>query len=204
MFKNFNIKFKPDAESIGWNNNSLEHSGIKSIYEQLPKSYFEFLTQTARSSYSGGLIRFLLPQTNPSLLIWNAPNGWISDWEKWGRKFVFAYDWLGRQISLDFTRVENNEPLVTILEPGTGEMLEVPENFEGFLERELIDYSDAALASNFFNEWKNKEKIPLEFNKCVGYKTPLFLGGQDTLENLEVSDIEVYVSLCGQLYSGIS
>jgi hypothetical protein len=30
----------------------------------------------------------------------------------------------------------------------------------------------------------------------------LFLGGQDVVENLEVSDLEVYWSICGQLRRG--
>ncbi len=35
--------------------------------------------------------------------------------------------------------------------------------------------------------------------ECVGYRKPLFLGGQDVIDNLEISDMEVYWSLCGQL-----
>jgi hypothetical protein len=33
----------------------------------------------------------------------------------------------------------------------------------------------------------------------VGYRVPLFLGGSDTLENLEVTDLDVYWTICGQL-----
>lgn len=175
------------------------------IYELLGyrlTDYTEFLTEVARSSFAGGLIRFLLPQTDPSIFSWNSPEGWVSDWKQWdGRLVVFAYDWLGRQISFDLARREDDEPLISILEPGTGQLLEVPENFHGFIEQEIIDYHDAALASTFHSQWiKNGNPLPL-FRECVGYKVPLFLGGEDSINNVEISDIDVYVSLCGQYYS---
>jgi hypothetical protein len=39
----------------------------------------------------------------------------------------------------------------------------------------------------------------LGFNECVGYRTPLFLGGSDDVANLEISDIDVYWTIMGQL-----
>ena len=52
---------------------------------------------------------------------------------------------------------------------------------------------DACLASEFFNEWfEANGNFVLPHNKCVGYKVPLFLNGEDDIENLEVSDMEVY------------
>jgi Domain of unknown function (DUF1851) len=38
--------------------------------------------------------------------------------------------------------------------------------------------------------------------QCVGYQVPLFLGGKDSLENLEITDLDVYWSLSGQLRQG--
>jgi hypothetical protein len=34
---------------------------------------------------------------------------------------------------------------------------------------------------------------------CVGFRSPLFLGGQDSVDNLELTDLDVYWSLSGQL-----
>ncbi len=46
---------------------------------------------------------------------------------------------------------------------------------------------------SFFNEWfEANGNFVLPHNKCVGYKVPLFLNGEDDIENLEVSDMEVY------------
>lgn len=36
-------------------------------------------------------------------------------------------------------------------------------------------------------------------SQCAGYKVPLFLNGQDTLDNLEVSDMEVYWEIMAPL-----
>ena len=44
-------------------------------------------------------------------------------------------------------------PLVLMLEPGTGEALEIPASFATFHERELIAEPDAVAAFSFFKEW---------------------------------------------------
>ncbi|MEU0792390.1 T6SS immunity protein Tdi1 domain-containing protein [Amycolatopsis sp. NPDC005961] len=38
---------------------------------------------------------------------------------------------------------------------------------------------------------------------CAGYQVPLFLGGADVVENLEEFDLEVYWSLCAQMWLGV-
>jgi Domain of unknown function (DUF1851) len=119
------------------------------------------------------------------------------------RACPFAYDWLGRQFALDAGRVEAGEPLVLLVEPGTGEALEVPLSFAAFHEQ-LFKLRDPALAAGFFSEWAraNPDLVPLKAAECVGYRVPLFLDGEDRIENLEVIDMEVYWSVCGQLRSG--
>lgn len=111
----------------------------------------------------------------------------------------FGFDWLGRQFALDPRRGGALDPEVLLLEPGTGEALEVPVPISAFHDEELVNYTDAALASNFFAEWQSKERQELPFDKCVGYKVPLFLGGEDAISNLEITDIDVYWSLMCQL-----
>jgi len=80
-------------------------------------------------------------------------------------------------------------------------MLEVPSTFVGFHDEELIDYRDAALASESFHAWvvAHGGLVPLHRGQCVGYRIPLFLGGQDVIANFELADIEIYWSLCAQL-----
>lgn len=39
--------------------------------------------------------------------------------------------------------------------------------------------------------------------ECGGYRIPLFLGGEDSLENMEVSDMEVYWDMTDQLWEAV-
>lgn len=111
----------------------------------------------------------------------------------------FASDWLGRVFALDRKRAVAGEPGVMILEPGTGQTLEVPANFLSFHCEELIRHADAALALDAYREWRRHDTLPLERTVCIGYKIPLFLGGDDTVENMERIDMEVYWETCAQL-----
>ena len=114
---------------------------------------------------------------------------------------LFGYDWLGRQFG---TRRQAPVP-VLMFDLGSGDVLEIPVTFVEFHDAELVDYRDAALASDFFASWTSghPETIPLAFDQCVGYRIPLFLGGRDDLDNLEVTDLSVYLSLSAQLWGQV-
>jgi hypothetical protein len=53
----------------------------------------------------------------------SAINGAFPDFAT--RACPFGSDWLGRLFAVDSARVENGEPLVLMMEPGTGEVLEI-------------------------------------------------------------------------------
>ena len=57
------------------------------------------------------------------------------------------------------------------------------------------------MAAAAWGEWSERhpDTVPLPATKCVGYELPLFVGGQDSLDNMEVSDWEVYWVVVGQL-----
>lgn len=111
----------------------------------------------------------------------------------------FGFDWLGRQFALDPSRGRPGDPEVLLLEPGTGEALDVPVTFSTFHDVGLSRFRDACLLPDFFTEWKATNDTQLAFDECVGYKVPLFLGGEDTVENLELINLDVYWSITGQL-----
>jgi hypothetical protein len=113
-----------------------------------------------------------------------------------GRVVAFGFDWLGRHFA---HALGKDEPTVLGLEVGAGEAMVIPGTVLEFHNEILINDSDAALAEQFWNEWRIKNPADVEFSKCVGYKVPLFLGGTDVVGNLEVYDLELYVNLCGQL-----
>ena len=117
-----------------------------------------------------------------------------------GRVRCVAFDWLGRQFSLDLQSAADPRPATILLfEPGTGEALEVPVGLSDFFHHELVDYSDAALAESFFTEWLASGGHAPAFTESVGYRQPLFLGGADDISNLELTDTAVYWNVVGQL-----
>jgi hypothetical protein len=116
-----------------------------------------------------------------------------------GRVACFGYDWLGRQFATDTTRGTEEDREVLMLEPGTGEALEIPVSFSKFHDEELVDYGEEALARSFFTQWRESGGEAPQLSECVGYRRPLFLGGEDVIANLEVSDLDVYWTIMGQL-----
>ena len=90
------------------------------------------------------------------------------------------------------------------LEPGSGDLLEISATVRLFHDTELVDFADAALGASFYAEWRTSsgDDRPLHDGECVGYRVPLFLGGTDTVSNLERTDLTVYWHLVGELRSG--
>ncbi len=115
------------------------------------------------------------------------------------RDRVFAYDWLGRIFALDLMRLEGGLPLVLLFDPSAGEVLEISSNLATFHDSELVDHGEEALAVTFHKQWLAKGGLVPNQNQCIEYKSPLFLGGKDTIENLDLSDLDVYWTLSGQL-----
>ena len=159
--------------------------------------YVELATGLAGRSVQDGLYRFHDSSTGPAAL--KAVRKGFP--ERAELAVPFGYDWLGRHFALDQTRSDDGELLVVMLEPGTGQALEVPATFASFHDSEIVEYNDAALASGFFSEWStaHPDAVPLAADQCVGYRVPLFLGGRDDPSNLELSDLDVYWHLMGQL-----
>jgi hypothetical protein len=121
-----------------------------------------------------------------------------------GRIYCFGYDWLGRQFAIDKKRTRNSKALILMFEPGTADVLEIPCDFVEFHEVEIVEYHDACLASSFYKQWRDEiDDTEIEPTKCIGYKVPLFLGGEDTITNLEVSDMDVYWTICSELIKEI-
>ena len=95
--------------------------------------------------------------------------------------------------------MEEDEPHVLMLEIGAGEALNIPASISDFHNVELVECTNEALALSFFEEWKTLNPQKISYDQCIGYKVPLFLGGSDTVDNLEAIDLSVYVEICGQL-----
>ena len=86
-----------------------------------------------------------------------------------------------------------------MFEPGTGEALEIPANLNTFHDDGLLDLGEAALAISFYEKWRSSGGAAPDYDQCIGYRRPLFLGGEDGIDNMEVSDLDVYWHITGQL-----
>lgn len=166
------------------------------------EGYGEFSAEFAGASFLGGLYRVhdeRSGQIATALIAEAFP-------EFAARVFPFGFDWLGRQFAVDIARVVEGSPQVLLLEPCSGEVLEIPASFVEFHDEVLVTNSEAALALSAFRDWAaaNPLSIPLARDQCVGYIVPLFLGGQDGPENFEVTDFEVYWSICAQLRAAVA
>lgn len=184
---NFEATFLPDEFSVA----SSKCMAISDPY------LLSLLTKRSGTSFNQGIYRLICGEE-------------LSSWtevaesafpEFSGRLIPFGFDWLGRMFVLDRHRSIDGASAVTLLEPGTGAALETPCTAESFHEVELIDYSEAALAESFFRSWINSGGASPMPGQCVGYRKPLFLGGSDTLSNLELTDLKVYWGIAEQLLS---
>lgn len=111
----------------------------------------------------------------------------------------FAFDWLGRQYCVtDATLEKSGEPEVALIDPFdmSLEPLVPKGEFLGLLSTPvMLDLVETPL----FAQWlaaAGVESVP--FDQCAGAIQPAFLGGERTLTNLELSDIEVYWAIMTQ------
>jgi hypothetical protein len=86
-----------------------------------------------------------------------------------------------------------------LLEPGTGESLAIPANLETFHNDELQVHAEAVLAISGYNRWLQSGGAAPRHHQCIGYKVPLFLSGTDDIDNLSLTDIDVYWHISAQL-----
>jgi hypothetical protein len=179
-----------------------ESADTRRLFGYQPELFTALMNSVPVTSRGNGILKFLHVQSTPSAFDWNSEAGWKSDWAKWkDRLQVFAYDWSGSQFGLDQDRRAGQELLVSILEPGTGQLLETPHTFEQFVTRALVEEADAALNRSFYYAWLRSGGPAPAPGECIGYKKPLFLGGQDAVDNLSLQPMEVYVSFSGQLFA---
>jgi hypothetical protein len=128
----------PSAVPLGWNvPDGADIVGVA-----------EFMAEFGGATFSGGLYRVHDAETA------DVATRFVRDAfpEHADHVRVFGYDWLGRQFALDPRRLAGGQPQVLMLEPGTGDALEVPATFVGFHDEEMVEYADAVLAIHFFDE----------------------------------------------------
>jgi hypothetical protein len=119
---------------------------------------------------------------------------------------VFGFDWSGNQYALDNSRKVGADAQVKMFEISSGSVFDIPATLVEFHNDLLPSDKNAPLGNDFFQEWRRYAgvKDALVLSQCVGHDIPLFLGGSDTVENLSVTDLDVYWSLTGQLRANMA
>lgn len=185
MFKAFEAQYLRDAASPQAASASApEAFGLHAFFQHYSGATFDRGVYRIHSSATARLASQFIQTAFP---------------EHAGTAVSFASDWLGSLFCLDATRIEQGAMAVLMLEPSTGKALKIPANLASFHEQGLIEYADAALATGFYERWLSLGGAVPRPDQCIGYKKPLFLGGADTVENLELSDLDVYWTISAQL-----
>lgn len=186
MYENFLATYPADEEDGG-------HFPGPSL-EDL-RGFRELMAIGAGRSFGGGLLRIhdrgdsgraaeLIGEAFP---------------EYQGKVVPIAKDWLGRQFAVPFVGAVPRAGMILLIEPGSGEAFEIDCNLVELFDREMVNDPVTFLAADLFAEWRSVNPGRIPPGKCVGFKAPLFLGGEGNVANLEIVDESVYWSLFGQL-----
>lgn len=192
MFERFLSKYSPDEAGVAPRWAARELVAVTDLADTLVK--------WGGMSFNSGLYRLHSEASSRAATL--AVKPYLQ--EAWNDAIAFAFDWLGRNFVASPRRWSDQNPLIYLVDMGEGSVFEIPMSIAEFHDVELVEHADDALAADWFSEWREAHNgMRLEFNQCVGYRTPLFLGGTDGDENLEIADTDVYWSLMGQIYGQV-
>jgi hypothetical protein len=112
-----------------------------------------------------------------------------------GQVTPFGQDWQGNQ----FGWRGGDSPAVLLFQIASGEAYEIADSLQVAHDEEFVDHAQEALNLGRWREWSANGGGKPSADECVGYRIPLFLGGKDQLDNLEMSDLDVYWEITTQL-----
>jgi Domain of unknown function (DUF1851) len=180
-----------------------ERDTVAMLGRDVPE-YTQFQRAYARPSFGDGLIRFVgdreVGARGLPAFEWNGPSGWRTAWPDHRQLAVFAYDWLGRQYALDTARLSaGGEPLVSILDPADGAIMQGDRTFRGFIELLTGSAGEGILDKRLHAAWRAAGGAAPGPRQCVAYKHPLVLGGKPRVENMELGDMDVHLTVMAQI-----
>lgn len=113
---------------------------------------------------------------------------------------VLAFDWMGRQIVT--VTGGGDDPVLYLADIGRGQV-SAWMRWSQFCAA-VQDASIAwALEEDALTEMRGSLEPAgsmLAFDECFGYSVPLFLGGAESADNIEVVDLEIYWAIGAQIY----
>jgi hypothetical protein len=118
-----------------------------------------------------------------------------------GKIAVFAADWMGRLFATNTSELDGGGcATIVCLDLAEPSSFTTEANFTKFHDVVAVEQMDALLNLNQYREWVASGPSPGDGVRCVGYKVPLFLGGEDSAANMELSDRSVYLSTLAELW----
>jgi hypothetical protein len=157
---------------------------------------FTSLLRVAQTSHGGGLLRFFLPATKPSLAEWNGRYGWHVSWPSKPNSISIASDWLGNLILLDPSRAPSGLRRVALLDLATG-AYDVSGDLAEFLDS-LADNWESILFKRRFDEYLAAGGKRPGITECVDYAIVPSIGdGKEDLGGMKVTGLEDAVSRAG-------
>lgn len=112
---------------------------------------------------------------------------------------------MGRLFATDINETdENGSALVVCFDLAEPSAFTTDANFEDFHNVVAIDRMETLLNMNQYREWMETGPSPNDGQHCIGYKIPLFLGGEDMVSNMELSDRAVYLHLLAEMGQAIN
>ncbi|MBN9166974.1 MAG: DUF1851 domain-containing protein [Myxococcales bacterium] len=179
-----------------------ERDTVAMLGRDVPE-YTQFQRRYARPSFGDGLIRFVgdddVGARGLPAFEWNGPGRWRTAWPGRPQLAVFAYDWLARQYALDAARLSaGGEPLVSLLDPDDGAVLESEMTFRELIELLAGSKGERILDKRLYATWRAAGGAAPGPRQCVAYKHPLVVGGKRTVENMELGDMDVHLTLMAQ------
>ncbi|MGZ6266847.1 MAG: hypothetical protein ACXWN4_08075 [Candidatus Limnocylindrales bacterium] len=158
---------------------------------------FTALLLVAQTSHGGGLLRFFLPATKPSLAEWNGRYGWHVSWPSKPNSIAIASDWLGNLILLDPSRAPSGQRRVALLDLATG-AYDTFGDLAEFLDS-LPDNWDRLLFKRRFDRYLAAGGRRPNNTECVEYTiVPLVGGGKENLRKMRILGLEDAISVAGQ------
>jgi hypothetical protein len=188
MYRNFKKKFVLSEK--------LDKKGNEDIYQNLPSELLLLFTEIGGNSFDNGLYKTHSVATS---LRWAIMISNYFDNYK-GLIYPFGYDWMGRHFCLS-TKDRNK---IFMFDPATKEDFVLEQDLINFHNYDLVDDREAMLSESTFKTVLSSLSLEkIGYDDCLGYKVPLFLNGNDSIENYEKVDLEVYWDILKQLYNQI-
>lgn len=155
--------------------------------------YTQLLQEASCLSFENGLYR-IIEEANAE--------GWkkkiYSAYPVYSDRLIpFAYDWLNRIYCLD---VDSNQCL--LVSHITDEVLKIPFGIVHFHNKVLLDNIDEILEPKKLSELLlQSQRSMLRLDECASFEVPLFLGGNYSVQNMKVMDLDVDWEITLQLLS---